>query len=183
MTQYAYPTSDIENPGAWTTEPLYQKIDEEPYDDGDYLISPKSASGKSFTEGLSGLTDPGVHTGHTLRIRARASAVSGTIKFELLQGTTVIKDSGDIALGTAVFEEHFFTLSEGEATNITDYTALRVRITAVATANNKYQWVSWARLEVPDAPVGDIDINKSESVNVDENIDNKMDLDIELKVG
>jgi len=149
MAQFAYPDSDIENPGAWTTEPLWQKIDEEPYDDGDYVISPKTASGKAFTVGLSSVTDPEIHTGHTLRIRARVSAVSGTIKFELLQGAVVIKDSGDIALDSSAFQEHSFTLSEIEAENITDYTALRVRITAVATANNKYQWVSWARLEVP----------------------------------
>ncbi len=150
--QYASPASDIENPGAWTTEPLWDKIDEEPYDDGDYVISPKSASaGEAFTVGLSPVTDPGVHTDHTLRIRAQVSGVSGTFKFELLQGEVVIKDSGDIAL-PLTFQESFFTLLEAEAESITDYTTLSVRITAVATAKNKFQWVSWVRFEVPAAP-------------------------------
>ena len=148
MKQYARPDSDIENPGVWTIAPLWEKMDEEPYSDADYIISPKSAIGKSFTIGLSNLIDPEVHTGHILRVRAQVSGVSGTIKFELLQGTTVIKDSGDIALPLA-FQEYSFSLPEVEAATITDYTALRVRTTAVTTRKNKYQWLSWVRFECP----------------------------------
>ena len=146
--QYVYPDADVDNGGAWTTAPLYAKIDEEPYDDGDYVISPKTAANKSFTVGLGNPVDFGIHTDHTLRIRAKATLAGATLKFELLQGTTVIHDSGNQTLGVA-FEEFNFTLSEGEAAEITDYTALRVRVTAVTTGNNKYQWVSWIRFEIP----------------------------------
>lgn len=146
--QYARPSSDIENPGGWTTEPLWDKIEEEPFDDGDFLTSPKSASGKSFTIGLSGVIDPGVHTGHIVRIRASAK-VSGTVKYELMQGAVVIKDSGDVAL-TVPYAEYNMTLSEAEAAEITDYSTLRVRVTAVKTQKNQYQYVSWMRVDIPD---------------------------------
>ena len=146
--QYAYPTSDVDNSGAWTTTPLYNKIDEEPYSDTDYVQSPQSAADKAFTVGLGSLTDPTVHTSHVLRIRALVGT-SGTFKFELLQGATVIHDSGALSLTTS-FAEYNFTLTEAEAANITDYTALRVRVTAVTTYTGKFQQVSWIRLEVPE---------------------------------
>jgi len=146
--QYARPSSDIENPGAWTTEPLYEKIDEEPFDDGDFVESPKSATGDSFTIGLSTVTDPGVHTNHVVRIRAK-TGVSGTFKYELMQGAVIIKGSGDVVLTTA-FAEYNMTLSEGEASNITDYPALWVRVTAIVTQKNQRQNVSWIRVDVPD---------------------------------
>jgi len=149
MPQFGYPNSDIENPGGWTTEPLWVLIDEEPFDDGDFLTSPKSAADKAFTVRLSGVTDPEVYTGHIVRIRAK-TAVSGTFKYELMQGAVVIKDSGEVVLTTA-FVEYNMTLSEGEAANITDYPALRVRVTAVVTKKNQRQSVSWIRFECPDA--------------------------------
>jgi len=154
VTQYAYPTSDVNNSGAWTTEPLYNKIDEEPYSDSDLVQSPQSAADKAFTVGLGSLTDPGVHTGHTVRIRALVGT-SGTFKFELLQTSTVIHDSGALSLTTS-FAEYSFTLTAGEAANITDYAALRVRVTAVTTYATKYQQVSWVRLEVPDVAAIDL---------------------------
>ena len=146
--QYARPSSDVENPGGWTTEPLWTKIDEEPFSDADYLTSPKTATGDSFTIGLSGVVDPEVHTGHIIRIRAK-TGVTGTFKYELMQGAIVIKDSGDVVLTTA-FAEYNMTLSETEAAEITDYSALRIRITAVVTQKNQRQNVSWIRIDVPD---------------------------------
>jgi len=146
--QYGRPSSDIENPGSWTVTPLWEKIDEEPFDDGDFLVSPKTATGDSFTIGLSSVIDPGVHTGHVVRVRAE-TGVSGTFKFELLQGAVVIKDSGDIALTTA-FAEYNMALSEAEAANITDYTDLQVRVTAIVTQKNQRQNVSWIRVDIPD---------------------------------
>lgn len=149
MAQYAYPTSDVDNSGAWTTAPLYAKIDEEPYDDGDYVTSPKTASSKSFTVGLGGtITDPASSTGHIFRVRARSSG-SGTMQVELLEGSTVRATLSTFSLTTS-FAEYSYTLTGTEADSITDYTALRIRVTAVTTGTNKYQYVSWARFEVPD---------------------------------
>ena len=151
--QYARPISDVENPGGWASAPLWEKLDEEPFDDGDYVESPKSAAGDSFTIGLSGVTDPEVHTGHIIRIRAK-TAVTGTFKYELMQGVVVIKDSGDVVLGTSEAEYNMM-LTEEEAGNISDYLALRMRVTAVITQKNQRQNVSWIRVDVPDAAVNE----------------------------
>lgn len=149
MAQYAYPTSDVDNSGAWTSAPLYAKIDEEPYDDADYVTSPKTASSKSFTVGLGGtITDPASSTGHIFRVRARSSG-SGTMQVELLEGSTVRATLSTFSLTTS-FAEYSYALTGTEADSITDYTALRIRVTAVTTGTNKYQYASWARFEVPD---------------------------------
>ncbi|MBA7465175.1 hypothetical protein ES707_00337 [subsurface metagenome] len=145
--QYARPVSDIENPGGWATAPLWEKLDEEPFDDADYIESPKSATGASFTIGLSGVIDPEVHTDHIIRIRVK-TGVSGTFRYELMQGAVVIKDSGDVVLST-VETEYNMMLSEAEAGNISDYEALSLRGTAVATQKNQRQNVSWIRVDVP----------------------------------
>lgn len=149
MTQYARPISDIENPGGWATTPLWEKLDEEPFDDGDFIESPKSAAGASFTIGLSAVPDPGIHTDHIVRIRAK-TGVSGTFKYELLQGAIVIKDSGNVVLGTSE-AEYNMVLTEEEAGNISDYGAFRLRVTAITTQKNQRQNVSWIRVDIPDA--------------------------------
>jgi len=148
VTQYAYPTSDVENSGGWTTEPLWSKVDEEPYSDADYVQALQNAVNLAFTVALGSPNDPNVHTGHTLRIRAKCN-VARAFKFELLQTSTVIHDSGSTNLTTS-FAEYSFTLTEGEAANITNYAALRVRVTAITTYGGEYEQVSWIRLEVPD---------------------------------
>lgn len=147
MTQYARPVSDIENPGGWAVAPLWEKLNEEPFDDADYIESPKSAAGASFTIGLSAALDPGIHTDHIVRIRAK-TGVSGTFKYELLQGAVVIKDSGDVVLGT-IETEYNMMLTEEEAASISDYGALSLRGTAVATQKNQRQNVSWIKVDVP----------------------------------
>ena len=154
MTQYAYPTSDVENSGGWTTEPLWSKVDEEPYSDADYVQALQNAVNLAFTVELGSPNDPNVHTGHTLRIRAKCN-VARAFKFELLQTSTVIHDSGSTNLTTS-FAEYSFTLTEGEAANITNYAALRVRVTAITTYAGEYEQVSWMRLEVPDVVAIDL---------------------------
>ena len=151
MSQYVYPTSDIENSGVWTIEPLWSKVDEQPYSDADYVQAPQNAVNLAFTVGLGAPLDPANHTGHTLRIRAKCN-VARAFKFELLQTSTVIHDSGSTNLMTS-FAEYSFTLTEGEAASITDYTALRVRVTAITTYAGEYEQVSWIRLEVPSVPI------------------------------
>jgi len=154
VTQYAYPTSDVENSGGWTTEPLWSKVDEEPYSDADYVQALQNAVNLAFTVALGSPNDPNVHTGHTLRIRAKCN-VARAFKFELLQTSTVIHDSGSTNLTTS-FAEYSFTLTEGEAANITNYAALRVRVTAITTYAGEYEQVSWMRLEVPDVVAIDL---------------------------
>jgi hypothetical protein len=103
--------------------------------------------------GLGSLADPNDHSGHTVRIRAcTGTASTATCKFELLQGSTVIHDSGSKSL-TSSWQEFSFTLTTGEAANITDYAALRIRYTALTTTAGKLQGCSWMRLEVPDVTI------------------------------
>ena len=151
MAQFARPASDI-TVGSWTTSPLYASIDEASYDDGDYITSVKSATAETFEVKLSSVTDPQSGANHTIRIRASASLELGsTADVYLYQGATLIATRATINLTTS-FAEYTYTLSEKDADAITDYTDLRIRVTA-SVAKNKYAYVSWAELEVPTAPV------------------------------
>jgi len=167
MTQYAYPTSDVENSGVFTTLPtpgqsLWSQMDEEPYNETDYILSPFGGQNKACTVGLGSLIDPTIHTGHTLRVRASIGGTGGTAKHELLQGAAVIHDSGTLTL-TSSWAEFSFTLSEAEAANITDYAALRVRLTAITTPTSpaRAYAVDWIRLEIPDAPAVSSNISRA----------------------
>ena len=121
------------------SQPLYQQIDEEPPNGTDNIYV--NSTGKACTVGLGSLIDPGVHTGHILRSWIYAATAT---KYELLQGATVIREA--ILTGTGTWSSQSFTLTEAEATNITDYTALRVRLTSQAS------WCDTGsiRFEVPD---------------------------------
>jgi len=167
MTQYAYPISDVDNGGVFTTEPtpgqsLWSQMDEEPYNETDYIVSPFGGQNKACTVGLGSLTDPVIHTGHILRVRAFIGGTGGTAKHELLQGAVVIHDSGTLTL-TSSWAEFSFTLSEAEAANITDYAALRVRLTAITTPTSpaRAYAVDWVRLEIPDAPAVSSNISRA----------------------
>jgi len=167
MTQYAYPTLDVDNGGVFTTSPvpgqsLWSQMDEEPYNETDYIVSPFGGQNKACTVGLGSLTDPTIHTGHILRVRACIGGAGGTAKHELLQGAVVIHDSGTLTL-TSVWAEFLFTLSEAEAANITDYAALRVRLTAITTPTSpaRVYAVDWIRLEIPDAPAVSSNISRA----------------------
>jgi len=118
MAQLAHPDSDI-SVHEWYEEPLYNYIKST-------SITCNHAGGSAVL-GLANVSDPGVHSGHTVYVRAR---YSNAFKFELLQGTTVIHNSGNVAL-THDYVIYSFTLSEAEAATITDYTDLRIRITNV----------------------------------------------------
>jgi len=150
MTQYARPISPDISTGGWTPTPLYVQIDEETPGDSDYNTSTKNATADTFEVTLQSLSTPSVDTGHTVNYRARCDKSSnGNIAVSLVQGTTVIR-SYDPGFLTTSFAPYSFTLTEGEAQNITDYTDLRLRFSGTCTAN-AYVFVSWAELQIPDA--------------------------------
>lgn len=153
MTQYARPSSDISTSN-WTTTPLYQKIDEASYDDGDYIQSTGGSGTYTCEVKLSSVTDPQTGDSHVVKWRGiKAGPGSNTVQTRLYiyQGTTLIATSGQYSEGTS-FAEHSYTLTSGEANNITDYTDIRFRIEAVISGSgNQYARVSWAELGVPDA--------------------------------
>jgi len=149
MAQVARPETPDVSTGGWSPTPCYNEIDEETPNDGDYLTSTKNASADTFEVNLGAVSDPNVHTGHTINYRARCDKSSnGNIVVSLMQGAATIR-SYDPGFLTTSFAPYSFTLTEGEAEAITDYSALSLRFSGTCTAN-AYVFVSWAELQVPD---------------------------------
>ena len=154
MTQYARPNSD----GLfqyWSGS--YTDIDEVTYSDADYITGDEDENGTSQV-GLSNVTDPNSSVGHTVKFRAwqEDQADQRTLKVELLQGSTVISTYTAFNLVKGTPTAYSWTLSSGEADNITDYTDLVLRFTSAGDvtpppATRAFVYVSWAVLEVPDA--------------------------------
>lgn len=114
----------------------------------------------THTVGLGAVLDPEVSDGHAFRYRiakTNAGALSDTgaavsVTVALLQGTTVIAtDEARVVTGTWTLYERVLTPAEADA--ITDYGALRLRMTTTAsggtTANRRGGAWAWAALEVP----------------------------------
>lgn len=146
MAQKVYPISpDIGTPD-WTPTPCYTEIDEGATpNDGDYVTSPKNPVDEQFEVTLQFLSDPDIHTGHIIRIRAYTSNAQG-MTVSLKQGATTI--ASFVPTLTGSFAEYSNTLSEVEAGNITDYSALSLKVSSNAGANT-YHYVSWAEFEIP----------------------------------
>ena len=164
MAQFAYPDGDITNPANVTG--TYLDIDEgATSDDSDYIYGTNNST-DVYECSLDNVTDPNVHTGHIVRWRqAQADSDAGTpapssggnnstLDVLLIQGTTIIGGSTAISANEGSFAAGSFTLSAAEASNITDYTDLRVRIQFNGSGGNpnsrRSAAVSWVELEVPD---------------------------------
>lgn len=139
---YERPESDVA-PGGWTTHlgspaDLWDEVNERgPPDDSDYIKSSDLETGQSdpVEIGLSDQPLPPVLTHHTIRYRYRKSVVSGSLQMnltvELYCGATLIASWDHTNVGTSwVTAEQ--TLSTVEAGNITDYSDLRIKMTAEA---------------------------------------------------
>jgi hypothetical protein len=162
MVQFARPDSQIAL-GSWTddgggTLNIWQSIDEVSRSDADYVITANNPAAEIFRGGLSTVTDPVSSSGHICRYAYGKDAGARTIeiKVALLQGaSTVIHEETHSNVGTG-FTAGSFTLTSGEADNITDYSALQFRITATVSGGgspSKGQ-LSWYELEVPDVSAG-----------------------------
>ena len=129
--QYLRPSADSAA-GSWTVTPLYQKLDETPYDDGDYITSPANPQAASCKIKVQSGLDPAMSTGHVVRYRYQKNASGGqalSLTVRLMQGNTVIASNthNNVANG---FSQGSFTLSAGEANSITDYTDLYLQFEA-----------------------------------------------------
>jgi hypothetical protein len=133
-----YPASDVTD-GTWTDQSggtsLYAAIDEALADDADYIKSTMLASGASDTcEVLLGsLTAPDVDTNHTVRYRYRSQgAATMNLTVSLRQGaSTEIAAWTHNGVGSS-FVNAAQSLTELQASNITDYSDLRLRFVATA---------------------------------------------------
>lgn len=159
MAQIVVPTSTITT-DSWTgnvnSSDLHLEIGETiaatDGDDTHIYINNLSAATYTCEVKFASLTDPTVHTGHILRLSTIRQGLSNqTINVSLYQGATLIYNSSITA--TVSYATSTLTLSEAQASNITDYTDLRVRIShdhdGIASPR-----VSTVEFEVPDAGGG-----------------------------
>lgn len=158
MAQFARPDSDVSNAGAWITAPLWPNVDEVSANDADSIASPVGPVNAMCELGLSDVIDPRVGTGHIWRVRAKRTGGvfdnAYTLKVDLMEGATV-RATQTHSIGTLETWTNFTrTLTAGEADAITDYTNLRVRLTAddAGSVLSDRVSVSFAELEVPDVP-------------------------------
>ena len=159
MVQFARPDAD-EVLGTWTddgsgTTDIFQAIDEISRSDTDFIITGNNPASDIYRAQLSNVTDPAVSTGHIVRYAfgKDAGARDIGIVVDLLQGASTViatKTESAVAVG---FAAGTFTLTGGEADNITDYTDLRIRFTADTTGAGApaQAQISWFELEVPDS--------------------------------
>ena len=138
MTQLGIPEADITVSG-WTASAggnLYGTVDEAVADDADYFYSAEGPQDSPVVLRLSDLQTPAVRTGHILWVRCRWANGSGTWRMELRQGYVSEASQGTLinsatpTVSTTTFDDETMALSAGEATAITDYTNLFVRIVA-----------------------------------------------------
>lgn len=140
MVQIARPSSDSSR-GSWTTQSggttnLYATIDEATADDADYVQSSASPSSPDVYEvALGSLTDPSSSSGHHVRYRYKKSVSGGDridLTVTLRQGaSTTIASWTHTDIGST-YTDADQTLTSGDADAISDYTALRLRFSAVA---------------------------------------------------
>lgn len=134
--QFARPDGD-QSVGSWedeggATTNLYQSIDEIVASDSDYVRSEQNpATNSKYECTLSNVTDPQVSTGHIVRYRYRKNNGNQTINMviRLKQGGTTIASQTHNGVSTT-WTDGSFTLTGGEADNITDYTDLRIEVEA-----------------------------------------------------
>jgi hypothetical protein len=167
MAQYAVPTGDISD-GTWVTDgggsDLSAQVDNGIINgtpnDTTYITENGSFMPTDCDLALSGLSDPSNHNDHVLRIRARHDGGFNSsfysLAYNLYEGASLIAGfSANPSDGLSTTWTTFSgTLSTSEAGNISDYTALSVRLQANTFNTADAVRVSEIELEVPDAGGG-----------------------------
>jgi hypothetical protein len=117
---------------------------------------------------FASVTDPVIHTGHSVYYTMwETEAGSAEVEPYLYQGTTLIS-SGPTQTLTGASADYSWTLSTGEAGNITDYSDLRIRMVCRTTFSTSLVHYTWAQFECPDLlPVIEVFSNTTAVVNGD----------------
>lgn len=145
MVQLARPIADISD-GSWTTDSggtsLFAAIDEATASDADYIQSSGDASDDAVEVALSAISDPGIiDTGHILRWRmSKDGPATMHATVQLVEGSTVRAERVYFDIPDTA-TDYSFTLTTGqigEATAISDYGNLRVRI--IKHRADAYSW-------------------------------------------
>jgi hypothetical protein len=113
---------------------------------------------RTYECALATIFDPEVSTGHIIRASVAKSATGGatlTGTLRLYQGVTQIAASAATAITATAYSTISYTLSASEADAITDYSALRLRLTVViSTGTARRGRVSALELETPNEAIG-----------------------------
>jgi hypothetical protein len=168
---YARPNSTL-SAGSWTAvgaASLHEALDEQAAADGDHATT---TADTTMELGLSAVADPLVDTGHILRFRIRGTG-NGQPEFceaQLFEGGSLVATTGTQS-SRGGYTTYPYTLTAGEASSITDYSNLRVRVISSGLARNEVMDVSWVELEVPspllspptltDPSLSSVDINQA----------------------
>lgn len=121
---YLRPSADIST-GSWTPSTgttLYETLDEVSASDADYI---QTSTASSCEIRLAAGATPSNRDNHTIRYRILAG--SGTLTAVLKCGSTTIKSWNHTLTGSA--QDISNTLTNAEASTITDYSDLRVTFT------------------------------------------------------
>jgi hypothetical protein len=124
------PISDIST-GGWTTSPLYSKINEVSPDDSNYIRSADNPLYDTCEVALTPTGTPISRTNHNIRYRIQ-NTVSGNLinlVVALYQGSNLIGSGVHNNVANGFFTTGFL-LTTGQASNITDYSNLRLRFIA-----------------------------------------------------
>jgi hypothetical protein len=136
-TQTAYAASTI-SAGSWTAvgaATIHEAIDEESPGDADYAQSNQSpASASAVRIKFGSLTDPATAAGHTVSYRVAKDYAGGDtiqVTAKLYQGGTLISTDPSTRTLSETFTTYEWALSGAEADAISDYTDLRLDISAI----------------------------------------------------
>lgn len=132
--QYASPNSDV-SAGNWTTAPLYDKIDENLPSDSDYISSGYNPSADTCEFRLSNIEEPVDKSLTRIRFRTSKTGPSTkTLTISLYQGSTLIKEEVLSSLSNDTFQEGVISLNSTETASITNWSDLRIRLSASTLA-------------------------------------------------
>lgn len=161
MVEYARPDSDVskgnwDDPNGNNNDILYDDVDEVTPSDTDYIQSGTDPSNDTCELGLSTVVDPEVSVDHYVRYRYRKQMSGGgqpgviDITVRLLQGAVQIASWTHNAV-TETWTPAVQTLSGAQADNISDYSNLRIEVTANKSSGARTSWgeCSWAEFECP----------------------------------
>jgi len=152
MAQISKPDDDITD-GGWLRSDngsavnLYQLVS-----DGTttFIYDSSFGSPSPCTLALENLTDPSSASDHTISVSGRYQSSSSNIIFELFEGSNF--RGGATGTLTNSFANYSYTLDTDEANDISDYTNLRIKLSASQGFSEVE--ITHAQFSVPDAGGG-----------------------------
>jgi hypothetical protein len=155
--QVARPTADISETGTWSggsAGSRYALIDETHPDAESFTGFSTTTSGTLEVRLNTSTLDPNTNIAHLLRWRFGPTAAAGSgwnVTYALYQGATLIKT----LVNNVVYNSNNTnitgsnTLTEAEASNITDYSDLRLRLTLTKNTGAGTFYYGFAEMETP----------------------------------